>query len=163
MDSATTAAPSEPALPVPVIVVLAVGGYLVLIVLLVVIRQFLVARGVCMACAPCGKEDGSLQCCDCWISCAEGCNCCAYPNVKSCLDSVCGPPDNRCSMTKCVSCQTCQNNTCCGDEASGFESCCGTGDSCSNQGCECAGCDCACQAPECDTIDCFCFKVNMHN
>ena len=52
------------------------------------------ARGICMACAPCGKEDGSLQCCDCWISCAEACNCCAYPNVKSCLDSLCGPPDD---------------------------------------------------------------------
>ncbi|XP_033627586.1 keratin-associated protein 17-1-like isoform X2 [Asterias rubens] len=162
METATTPAPNELLLPVPVIVVLAVGGYLLLIVILLVVRQCLVARGICMACSPCGKEDGSLQCCDCWISCAEGCNCCAYPNTKSCLDSLCGPPDDRCSIAKCLSCQTCQNETCCGDDSSGFELC-GGGDTCSSTGCECAGCDCACQAPECDTIDCFCFKINMHN
>ncbi|XP_071493461.1 uncharacterized protein [Diadema antillarum] len=134
---------SDPVLSVPVIVVIAIGSYLVVIVILLVIRQFLVARGVCVECAPCGREDGSLQCCDCWIALAEACNCCAYPNVKTCLDSVCGPASQACSVEKCMTCQACK--ACC--ENSG--------------GCECGGMDCACQAPECESIDCLCFKIQM--
>ncbi|XP_072048082.1 uncharacterized protein [Amphiura filiformis] len=114
--------------------------------ILVIIRQFLVSRGSCAECAPCGKEDGRMGCCDCWIAFAESCNCCAYPNMRTCLDSLCGPPDNRCSMEKCLNCQTCQGQGMCGEAT----------------GCECAGCDCACQNPECENIDCLCFKISLH-
>ncbi|XP_001197283.1 uncharacterized protein LOC757040 isoform X4 [Strongylocentrotus purpuratus] len=95
-DSVEETAANELALPIPIIVVIAVGSYILVIVLILVIRQFLVARGICVECAPCGQEDGSLQCCDCWIALAESCNCCAYPNIKTCLDAVCGP------ATKCA-------------------------------------------------------------
>ncbi|XP_077995917.1 uncharacterized protein LOC144449277 [Glandiceps talaboti] len=136
---------SEDALPTSVIVVIAIGGYLVLVCIILCIRQCLLAQGFCGECAPCGKEDGSQQCCDCWVSTAEACNCCAYPNLKSCLDSICGPPNNRCSCNSCMNCDACNNA--CGD----------------NQMCDCGACDCACncQTPECDEINCLCFKLNM--
>lgn len=135
--------PSEP-LATPIILVIAIGGYMILLGILLVIRQFLVTRGICVECAPCGKEDGSLQCCPCWIAVAESCNCCSYPNIKTCLNSLCGNTRNICTVEKCVTCQVCANI--CGPES----------------GCECAGCDCACQPPECETIDCLCFKMQVH-
>ncbi|XP_077868591.1 uncharacterized protein LOC144359223 [Saccoglossus kowalevskii] len=103
-------------LPTAVIVVVAIGAYLVLMVLLLIIRSCLQANGFCNECAPCGKEDGSQQCCDCWVATAEACNCCAYPNMKACLDSICGPANNKCTLANCVSCQACQDNQCCGNE-----------------------------------------------
>ncbi|XP_070571874.1 uncharacterized protein [Ptychodera flava] len=139
---------SEQALPTSVIIVIAVGAYLVLVVLILMIRQCLLAQGFCGECAPCGKEDGSQQCCDCWVATAEACNCCAYPNMRSCLDSICGPPDQRCTLNKCMKCESCQNNQCCGNEPI----------------CDCGACDCACncQLPECENINCLCFELKMH-
>ncbi|XP_071945306.1 uncharacterized protein [Antedon mediterranea] len=113
-----TSSPSNSTqLPVSVILVIAIGAYMVVIAALLVLRQFIVARGSCTECSPCGKDDGSFQCCDCWVSLAESCNCCAYPNRRSCLDSVCGPPSNRCTLTRCLSCDSCQNDECCGPDS----------------------------------------------
>ncbi|XP_033115327.1 keratin-associated protein 5-2-like isoform X3 [Anneissia japonica] len=116
-SSNPTSSPTSTQLPVSIILVIAIGAYMLVIVALLLLRQFLVARGSCGECAPCGKEDGSFQCCDCWVSLAEACNCCAYPNRRSCLDSLCGPPSNRCTLTRCFSCAACESDECCGPDS----------------------------------------------
>ncbi|XP_033115321.1 keratin-associated protein 5-2-like isoform X2 [Anneissia japonica] len=115
-SSNPTSSPTSTQLPVSIILVIAIGAYMLVIVALLLLRQFLVARGSCGECAPCGKEDGSFQCCDCWVSLAEACNCCAYPNRRSCLDSLCGPPSNcgGCDFAcKAPECECAEIDCCC--------------------------------------------------
>ncbi|KAI8504874.1 uncharacterized protein LOC144916794 [Branchiostoma floridae x Branchiostoma belcheri] len=150
MSSPTvTPAVSEPLLPTGAIVVIAVGGYVTLIVIILIIRQCLLSRGVCGECCSggcCSKDEEEAGCCECWMAFAECCNPNA-PSMKTCLDSLCPRQKGRCSTAACVNCECCQDCTCCGSEPM----------------CECGDCDCACacQPPECETINFLCFEVRL--
>ncbi|XP_070571872.1 uncharacterized protein [Ptychodera flava] len=100
---------SQSTLPTSAIILICIGAYLVLVCIVLLIRECLKENSCCRECTPCGKEDGNLQCCACWISMAAACNCCGYPNLSSCMDSLCGPRQDRCSCRNCLNCDTCEN------------------------------------------------------
>lgn len=52
--------------------------------------KILKSQGMCSGCACCGKLGENQDCCDCWITCAQLCNC-DIPDLRSCCDSICGP------------------------------------------------------------------------
>ncbi|XP_064613171.1 uncharacterized protein LOC135476954 [Liolophura sinensis] len=91
---------SSTQLPTAAIVCIAVGGYVVLVVIILVLRQCCLARGMCGQWELCGKEE-QPQCCECCISLSESCDCCKSPSVTSCLDSVC---PNRKDAQACLFC-----------------------------------------------------------
>lgn len=147
---------SSDGLPVAAIVMIAIGGYLVLVVIFLIIRQCLKSQGVsicpawvsefcCGSC--CGNEDGTQGCCPCpcFIALAEMCDC-ATPSKKSCLDSV--------FPTK----QWCDDHFCCCMNAEPGGAMCQDwkGPECALGDCNCA---CNCSVPECDSISCFCFTI----
>eukprot|EP00058_Branchiostoma_floridae_P020374 XP_002605864.1 hypothetical protein BRAFLDRAFT_90817 [Branchiostoma floridae] len=104
MSSPTvTPAVSEPLLPTGAIVVIAVGGYVTLIVIALIIRQCLLSRGFCGECCSggcCSKDEEEAGCCECWMAFAECCNPNA-PSMKTCLDSMC-PRQKGCGDCDCA-------------------------------------------------------------
>ncbi|XP_048252449.1 uncharacterized protein LOC124151867 isoform X2 [Haliotis rufescens] len=101
-----TGGESELALPVAAIVCLAVGGYVMLIVIIILVRYFLVSRGICECGSWCAKSDEDAQSCACCAELAECCNCCKSPTVTSCLDSIC-PNRKRMGCIELLLCQCC--------------------------------------------------------
>lgn len=132
-------------LPVPAIVCIAIGAYIVLIVLILCIRQCLIQRGKLTddCCNCCGKER-ECKCCDCWLAFAESCNCCSNPNLTTCLDQCC-PTRKKLTCADVILCQCCETG-CCGSE---------------EPLCQCGNCNfnCQCQSPECQDINCCCFQL----
>ncbi|XP_071111023.1 uncharacterized protein [Haliotis cracherodii] len=111
-----TGGESELALPVAAIVCLAVGGYVMLIIIIILVRYFLVSRGICECGSWCAKSDEDAQSCACCAELAECCNCCKSPTVTSCLDSIC--PNRKdaqacCQRMGCIELLLCQ---CCGSQ-----------------------------------------------
>ncbi|XP_069508135.1 uncharacterized protein [Ambystoma mexicanum] len=86
-------------LPVPAIVLIAVGAYLLAMVLIILIRQCLLAQGLCIDCCSWDKTS-HLGLCDCCFTCAEFCDC-RIPSVASCLDTCC-PRSNGCDCESCA-------------------------------------------------------------
>ncbi|XP_063157381.1 uncharacterized protein LOC134495708 [Candoia aspera] len=74
-------------LPLPAIVFLVVGSYLLLLILVLVLRQCLLARGFCANCCSCEKRSWPSMC-ECCMACAESCDC-ALPSPARCLDHCC--------------------------------------------------------------------------
>lgn len=145
-------------LPTAAIVMIGVGAYFVLIVILLIIRQCLKSQGISicpawvseMCCGSCcGGEDDAARCClcSCFLPMAEMCDC-STPSKKSCLDSVC-PTKQWCDDTFCC-CMNAEPGGAMCQDCNGPE--CGLGD------CNCA---CNCAAPECDSINCFCFTIDL--
>ncbi|XP_076801304.1 uncharacterized protein LOC143445846 isoform X2 [Clavelina lepadiformis] len=182
----TTSSPDTTHVLVPIWILIAVGAYIVLIILILSIRQCLVqsysedykeilssasscccwcipalnasaicleenlvepvrkfcsksdsqARGICADCNCFGKSDEEDSCFDCFLACAQFCNC-DTPDLRSCCDSICGPR-RRCDFGDCATCD-------CGDG--------------SCEGCSALQCACACQPPDCDQINCLCFEI----
>lgn len=151
--SVTTLAPvaANDSFPAAAIVAIAIGGYLFVFGIILLIRQCLLAKGVsllpawmteCCSCK-CGRSDeegGCLQ------SCAQTCNF-ACPNKKSCMDSVC-PSKEWCDKTFCC-CMSAQPGGKCCDDCEGPE--CGCGDMC----------DCQCQCTPPNSINCICFEIKL--
>lgn len=138
----------EATFPVAAIVCIAIGGYVVLIVIVIIIRQVLLQRGMCREnCNWCGKE--GEPCCECCLSCAESANCCKSPNISACLDSIC-PARKQLSCTDIILCECCSNQDggCCGSE---------------EPLCDCGNFNCTpqCSLPECDSINCLCFSLQL--
>lgn len=134
--------------PLPAIICIAIGAYIVVIVALLILRQLLMKRGVLGGTTCCGKEGD--PCCECCIACGESCNCCGSPNLEGCLDSIC--PTRR--KTECADVVQCR---CCTDPEQGCSTCCG-GD---EPLCDCGNCNCQCQPPACEECNCFCFTCQL--
>ncbi|KAJ6653379.1 hypothetical protein lerEdw1_009280 [Lerista edwardsae] len=128
-------------LPLPAIVFLAVGSYLLLLALVLILRQCLLvietrfgdakgARGICANCCTC--EKGSWpSLCECCLACAESCDC-VLPSPTRCLDN-------------CCSC------------AKGWE----PGTCSAPHWCPLCDCACAYQPPDCQRINCICFEIKL--
>ncbi|XP_014354153.1 uncharacterized protein SI:CH211-198P11.6 [Latimeria chalumnae] len=91
-------------LPVPAIVFIAVGAYLVLLIIIIVVRQCLLERGFCVDCCSWGK-DLQLGCWKYCLACAESCDC-KIPSLNHCLDNYC-PRSRDCDVGNCLSCSCC--------------------------------------------------------
>ncbi|XP_042327687.1 uncharaterized LOC112694756 homolog isoform X3 [Sceloporus undulatus] len=131
-------------LPLPAIVFLVVGSYLLLLALVLVLRQCLLvtrgldgdslkeqkARGLCANCCSCEKRTWPNMC-ECCMACAESCDC-VLPSPARCLDRCCsctnGWEPGTCSFPRL-----------------------------------CPLCDCACtyQPPDCQNINCICFEIKL--
>jgi len=125
-------------LPVAAIVCIAIGAYVVLIVLILAIRSILLSRGVCkQSCGCCGKE--GEPCCECCSSFSECCAC-DSPSLTACLDSIC-PSRKQMDFGDFVTCQCCSdpNNQCCNSQ---------------QPFCDCGACQVSCAQPGCDDITC---------
>lgn len=150
MDSTQVSPASDSlALPVAAIVCIAVGAYILLIILILIIRSILQSHGICsQACNCCGKEN--QPCCQCCAVLSDTCNCVQSPNLSACLDSIC-PSRKRMDCADFITCQCCAdpNNQCC--------TCCNSQEPL----CDCGqcNCNCACTAPDCQDVNCLCFKI----
>lgn len=94
------------------------------------------SRGFCAECNACGKAEDTNNCCDCWISFAQACDC-GVPSCTGCLDSCCGPR-RHCDLADCLTCGSTDSNICCGIE-----------------------CACVNQSPDCDRVNCICFEIQL--
>ncbi|KAM4812318.1 uncharacterized protein LOC113176459 [Urocitellus parryii] len=101
-DPTQASASSPPLLlPIPAIVFIAVGIYLLLLGLVLLTRHFLLAQGCCVDCSsPCRKK-GALQDC-CW-TCAEACDF-PLPSPGRYLDACCPQPSEAGWAPQCPRC-----------------------------------------------------------
>jgi len=135
------------------IVAIAVGGYLFLFAVVLIIRQCLLAKGKDLF-PPWLSEWCTCGCCcgtqatGCLQGCAESLNC-QYPNRKVILDNIC-PSKQWCDQTFCC-CMSSEPGGKCLEDCQGPE--CGCGDMCN--------CQCQCQTP--NSINCICFEINLSN
>ncbi|XP_014677758.1 PREDICTED: keratin-associated protein 5-9-like [Priapulus caudatus] len=145
MEGTPTTEPEDALLlPTAAICVIAIGGYVFLIVIFLLIRQVLMDRGMCGECKHvCGKEGEQCACCQCCITTLSQCDC-KSPNCDICVDSVC-PKPQKCDCGKLVTCAWCAQKDCCAGEPL----------------CNSGSCECACSLPECDTVECLCFRIQL--
>ncbi|XP_031573286.1 keratin-associated protein 9-4-like [Actinia tenebrosa] len=138
------------------IVIIAVGAYVAVMIIALLIRQCLKAQGISLCpawvteqcCGSCCSAEGEPSCCAaCLVSFAEMCDC-STPTKKSCMDSFC-PSKQWCDETFC----------CCMNAQPGGEMC----QDCQGPECNCGGCNCACACdiPDCSSINCLCFKLDL--
>nr|XP_034990618.1 uncharaterized LOC112694756 homolog isoform X1 [Zootoca vivipara]XP_034990619.1 uncharaterized LOC112694756 homolog isoform X1 [Zootoca vivipara]XP_034990620.1 uncharaterized LOC112694756 homolog isoform X1 [Zootoca vivipara]XP_034990621.1 uncharaterized LOC112694756 homolog isoform X1 [Zootoca vivipara]XP_034990622.1 uncharaterized LOC112694756 homolog isoform X1 [Zootoca vivipara] len=118
-------------LPLPAIIFLVVGSYLLLLALVLVLRQCLMARGLCANCCSCEKRPWPNMC-ECCLTCAESCDC-ALPSPTRCMDRYC----------------TCTNQ--------GWE----PGACSFPRLCPLCDCACTYQPPDCQNINCICFEIKL--
>lgn len=158
--------------PVAGIIVLAVGGYLILFAIILMIRKLCISKDQqfcpswCAELFMCtgGCCAGPMPCCSCL---EETCNC-QYPNKRCFMDAI------------CPSKQWCDDACCCclSNEAEGKCSCFDTNDCCTccglncNECCECCDCtsckecvkDCKCTCcAQPETCDCCCFEIKLNS
>ncbi|KAL5017550.1 hypothetical protein ScPMuIL_007139 [Solemya velum] len=156
--------------PVAAIVCLAIGGYALVIFIIIGVRQLLRSRGMCEAseCGLCGTP--GEPCCGCCVSLSESCNCCTCSGIDSCLESCC-PNRKNVSCVDMILCQCSDEPNCCSkqEETSSSGSCscrdscvdicsnrssCSCQDSCSET---CSNMSCKCH---CKPVTCCCpFKL----
>jgi len=152
--------------PTAAIVVIAVGGYLLLFSIGLIIRKCIISKNL-SCCPEWVKEQCRCQSCftqtssetGCITQCASACNCVKYPNKQQCMDSCC-PTKQWCDDTFCF---------CMSKQPEG--QCCKCDDCCGETNCndcfdcpECKDCcdDCkfeCCAQPE--TIDCCCLECGL--
>ncbi|KAI5939937.1 Fructose-bisphosphate aldolase A [Manis javanica] len=90
----TTPAPvSSPSLllPIPAIVFIAVGIYLMLLCLVLLTRRCLLAQSCCTDCSSLCRKQGVSRPQDCCWTCVEACNF-PLPSPANCLDACCPQP-----------------------------------------------------------------------
>ncbi|XP_074642397.1 uncharacterized protein LOC141899777 isoform X2 [Tubulanus polymorphus] len=147
MSSVITQAPNilpgTEQLPLPAIICIAIGCYIFIVAVALIIKQCLQSRGMCGEVQCCGKEGD--PCCACCLTIAQACNCCQSPSVKGCMDRCC--PNRR--HFDCVDIILCQ---CCTPPGPGKDPLCGFNN---------MSCTCGCSAPECENINCLCFEIKM--
>nr|XP_055197240.1 uncharacterized protein LOC129520207 isoform X2 [Nyctereutes procyonoides] len=100
----TPASVSSPSLllPIPAIVFIAVGIYLLLLGVVLLIRHCLLAQGCCTDCSsPCRKQGASRPQDCCW-TCAEACDF-PLPSPAHCLDACCPQPTEAIPVQRLIS------------------------------------------------------------
>jgi len=132
------------AIPVPAIICIAIGAYLVLIIILLIIRSILISQGVCVKTCRCFGKEGEPCCDTCCAELGDCCNCCASPSLTACLDSIC-PARQQMDCADIVTCQCCADNQCC--------------PCCDASQCDCGQCQCQCGSPDCNDVGCCCCKL----
>lgn len=145
----TSVAPTQ-TLPTAAIISIAIGCYIVVVGLLLILRQCLMDRGVFSetCCLCCGEGEG-LDCCKCGECCMMYCNCCGSPDMEACCDSIC-PTRRRMDCADIIMCQCCMDNECC--------QCCYSEEPL----CDCGACNCQMQSPDCSSINCCCFELKLN-
>ncbi|XP_053750365.1 keratin-associated protein 10-2 isoform X1 [Panthera pardus] len=101
----TPAPVSSPSLllPIPAIVFIAVGIYLLLLGVVLLTRHCLLAQGCCTDCSsPCRKQGASRPQDCCW-TCAEACDF-PLPSPARCLDACCPQPTEAGWASRCPRC-----------------------------------------------------------
>ncbi|GFR13189.1 uncharacterized protein TNCT_492751 [Trichonephila clavata] len=73
-------------LPTAAIFCLAMSLYIILLIIGILIRKCLIARGICKDCCPVLKSN--TNCCGVCGNCAQQCNW-KLPTVDNCLDAIC--------------------------------------------------------------------------
>lgn len=134
------------------IVFIAIGAYIVVFVIAVLIRQCLQARGLTI----CPEWVNEMFCKTCCCSClcithlAELCDF-NVPSKNSCLDSC------------CPSKEWCDDNFCCCMNSMPGGGLCEDCADCNGPECQCGDCNCACNftMPECNSINCICFEIQL--
>ncbi|XP_043942224.1 keratin-associated protein 5-4 [Protopterus annectens] len=104
-----TVVPSSLVLPVPAIIIITVGAYLLLVLIAVMVRQCLMTQGMCVDCCSCSKGN-QLGLSDCCLSCAETCDC-QVPSMDRCLDDCC-PRRKLCDIGNLLACNCCPTCDC---------------------------------------------------
>ncbi|XP_038619385.1 uncharaterized LOC112694756 homolog [Tachyglossus aculeatus] len=122
-------------MPIPAIVFIAVGLYLLLMGLVLGTRRCLLARGCCQDCGEsCGKTGVrgpcGCHCCCCRRDCAQACDF-TVPSPARCLDACCPRPAECSWVPGCPHC------------------------------CPLCDCACACQPPDCQSLNCLCFEIKL--
>ncbi|CAD5122596.1 DgyrCDS11008 [Dimorphilus gyrociliatus] len=149
---ATRAPVTEDSFPLPAILCVSIGGFLVLIIILFIVKELCQRRGCCPECGcTCLGKEGNTQCCECCIECAQCTNCCQSPNLNACLDRICPCERQRFTCQDLLMCK------CCFDEEGCCQKCCAGGT------CSCGDSFCQCTSPDCQVVDCCCFTLNMKN
>ncbi|KAG8176513.1 hypothetical protein JTE90_021806 [Oedothorax gibbosus] len=131
-------------IPPAAILCLSIALYIVLIVIGLLIRKCLIARGICTDCFP--KMKSESECCGSCGGCAQQCNW-KVPTVDSCLDAIC-PAKQRVNCIEFLVCDW-ENVQCCND---GGTYTCGSGDYA-----------CTWETPKCDNINCLCCEISFRN
>jgi len=141
-------------LSTPAIVMIAVGGYMTVVIVALIIRQCLKSRGISICpdwlsewCCCGGYQGERSACAACFVSFAEMCDC-QTPSKKSCMDTIC-PTRQWCDKTFC----------CCMNAEPGGDMC----QDCQGPACDCGACNCncSCNLPECNSINCLCFEIGL--
>ncbi|XP_032286871.1 uncharacterized protein LOC118535028 isoform X2 [Halichoerus grypus] len=89
-------------LPIPAIVFIAVGVYLLLLGVVLLARHCLLAHGGCTGCSsPCRKQGASRPQDCCW-TCAEACDF-PLPSPAHCLDACCPQPTEAIPVQRLIS------------------------------------------------------------
>jgi len=148
INSSTTV----PQLDIPPVAILLISmaGYLSILLIILIIRQMLLSRGICRDCLfCCGKEDDP-RCCQCCIAIGDACDC-QTPTVNKCLDSCC--PKRNLDCVGFLLCQCCTNSKSggCGDPNN---PCCSCGD---------LNFNCACVEPDSSQLNCLCCQMGNVN
>ncbi|XP_062919498.1 uncharacterized protein si:ch211-198p11.6 [Mobula hypostoma] len=99
-----TVAPPQLLIPLPAIIILVVGVYLVLVVMAVIVRQWLLAQGVCGE-SNCGGLGEDSPCGQCLLTLAQSCDC-RLPTLTKCMDHCC-PRSLDCGRGNCPCCPLC--------------------------------------------------------
>ncbi|XP_035229531.1 uncharacterized protein LOC118201524 isoform X1 [Stegodyphus dumicola] len=137
--------PKENGLPIPTAAVLCLGlsFYIILIIVGLLVRKCLIARGMCTNCCPKVTE---TNCCERCSTYAQQCNW-KLPTVDNCLDIIC-PTKQR---VNCIEFLVCDwgNLQCCNG---GGTYTCGSGEY-----------TCVCEAPRCENINCLCCEISFRN
>lgn len=156
--------------PTAAIVVIAVGGYLLIFIIIMTVRKICLSNGKsfcpswCSELCLCSSCSGGVPC---QAVLDDVCTCCGYPNKRSVMDKICPTKEwcddaFCCCLTqepegRCLCCDSdetpCSNSckNCCNlDEVCGFES---GKDLCADCKCQC------CAQPE--TCDCCCIEIKL--
>lgn len=156
--------------PIVAIVCVAIGVYLLIIMIVLIIRFCLQKRGVEFMCCSdiswCGEL--GFRCDGCLQRFGELCNC-NLPTCTTCLDSICPTKEQcsqRCGMSDtCSWCSWPETCTCCdfGDlscvcPCGDCNQCCADCEGPSAPSCDCCNCHCTVRLPECQDITCLCFE-----
>ncbi|XP_067930438.1 keratin-associated protein 5-4-like [Watersipora subatra] len=127
-------------IPIAAYVLIAVGAYAVVIATILMIRQCVLAKGLCGECR--------FNCCQgsCGQWCVEACHAscdCKSPTVTGCLDAIC-PQRRHMNFADAIMCR------CCVEE-------CG----CCEDGCQCGDCNCNMGNCDCESINCLCCECKL--
>ncbi|KAF6039289.1 ALDOA [Bugula neritina] len=140
-ESVITSAPKSPVtVPIAAWICIAIGAYALVIALILVIRQCVLAKGLCGECR--------FNCCEgsfsqwCFESCQASCDC-KSPSVTGCLDAVC-PQRQNVNFADAMMCRCCLDRCCDSDQ----------------EGLECGDCKCDMKC-DCDNINCLCCELNL--
>lgn len=157
-------------LPTGAIVIIAIGGYMIIFAIILLIRKCIINKGgtccpvwcseICTCQNCCNNDPNTDGCCTSMARTCDG----NPPNKRQCMDSVC-PTKEWCDDTFCCCFSKQPQGECCNFCNGGGSNC----DSCGGECCDCGECTDCCGDCKCDccaqpeSINCCCLEYSLRN